>query len=93
MATQNVTVKVIGIQKQIVSRQGDLYVVSAEEERTEIAVSGTYSSVNGKHYLIYEEDLGEGYITGNTVKIYDGGFEVIKKGAVGAHMYFRAGVQ
>ena len=91
MATQNVTVKVVGIQKEIISRKGDLYTVSAEEDRTEITVQGTYSSVNGKHYLIYDEDQGEGYVTGNTVKIYDGGFEVIKKGAVGAHMYFRAG--
>ncbi len=91
MATQNVTVTVTGIQKQIVSRKGDLYVVSAQEDRTEITVPGTYSCVNGKHYVIYEEDLGEGYVTGNTVKIYDGGFEVIKKGAVGAHMYFKAG--
>jgi len=90
MATQNVTVTVIGSQKEIISRKGDLYTVSAQENRTEITVSGTYSCVNGKHYVIYDEDMGEGYVTGNTVKIYDGGFEVIKKGAVGAHMYFRA---
>lgn len=91
MATQNVTVTVIGTQKEIISRKGDLYTVSAQENRTEITVSGTYSSVNGKHYVIYDEDMGEGYVTGNTVKIYDGGFEVIKKGSVGAHMYFKAG--
>ena len=91
MATQNVTVTVIGTQKEIISRKGDLYTVSAQENRTEITVSGTYSCVNGKHYVIYDEDMGEGYVTGNTVKIYDGGFEVIKKGTVGAHMYFRAG--
>ena len=91
MATQNVTVTVMGIQKEIISRKGDLFTVSAQEERTEIVVQGTYSSINGKHYLIYDEDMGEGHVTGNTVKIYDGGFEVIKKGAVGAHMYFRAG--
>ena len=91
MATQNVTVTVTGIQKEIVGRKGDLYTVSAQENRTETVSQGTYSCVKGKHYLIYEEDLGEGYVTGNTVKIYEGGFEVIKKGAVGAHMYFKAG--
>ena len=91
MATQNVTVTVIGIQKEILSRKGDLYTVSAQENRTETVSQGTYSCVKGKHYLIYEEDLGEGYVTGNTVKIYEDGFEVIKKGAVGAHMYFKAG--
>ena len=91
MATQNVTVTVTGIQKEIISRKGDLYTVSAQENRTETVSQGTYSCVKDKHYLIYEEDLGEGYVTGNTVKIYDGGFEVIKKGAVGAHMYFKAG--
>ena len=89
MATQNVTVTVVGIQKEILSRKGDLYTVSAEENRTEFTVTGTYSQVKDKKFLIYDEDQGEGYVTGNTVKIYDGMFEVIKKGAVGAHMYFR----
>ena len=91
MATQNVTITVTGIQKQIISRKGDLYTVSAQEDRTETRTQGTYSCVKGKHYLIYDEDMGEGYVTGNTVKIYEEGFEVIKKGAVSAHMYFRAG--
>ncbi len=91
MATQNVTITVIGTQRQIVSHKGDLYTVAVEEDRTEITVPGTYSFVNGKHFLIYEEDLGEGQKVGNTVKIYDGGFEVIKKGVSSAHMYFRAG--
>ena len=91
MATQNVTVTVIGIQKEILCRKGNLYTVSAQENRTEFTVTGTYSQIKDKQFLIYEEDLGEGYVTGNTVKIYDGMFEVIKKGAVGAHMYFRQG--
>ena len=91
MATQSVTVTVTGIQKEIISRKGDLYTVSAQENRTETVSQGAYSCVKGKHYLIYEEDLGEGYVTGNTVKIYEDGFEVMKKGAVGAHMYFKAG--
>lgn len=91
MATQNVTVKVIGTQKQIVSHKGNVYTVSTEAECTELTVPGTYSFTNGKHFLLYDEDHGEGHVTGNTVKIYDGVFEVIKKGASSAHMYFRAG--
>ena len=91
MATQNVTVTVVGIQKEILSRKGNLYTVSAEENCTEFTVQGTYSQVKDKQFLIYDEDQGEGYVTGNTVKVYDGMFEVIKKGAVGAHMYFRQG--
>lgn len=88
MSTQSVMVKVVGMQAQLTD--GNVLDV-VQEDRTELEVSGVYSFQNGKHFVIYEEDDGEGHVTRNTVKIYENSFEVVKRGAVSAHFIFRAG--
>lgn len=89
MQKRDVTVRVVGTQRQMPSGTAprDL----SEEDRTELVMSGVCSFQNGKYFVIYEEDDGEGHVTRNTVKIYQDWFEVTKKGAVCSHMVFRAG--
>ncbi|MGN0437176.1 MAG: DUF1934 domain-containing protein [Lachnospiraceae bacterium] len=50
------------------------------EEPIELVVPGTYYMKNGKHYVFYEEQ-DEEQVTKNSVKFYDGYFEMTKKGA------------
>lgn len=91
MKPQSVTVRVTGIQRQRRESEGTDVIFSQEEERMELTVSGLYSFQNGKHFVIYDEDDGEGNVTRNTVKIYQDSFEVTKRGAAAAHMVFQPG--
>lgn len=51
------------------------------DEPIELVVPGTYYMKNGKHYIFYEEQgESDAVITKNSVKFYDGHFEMTKKG-------------
>ncbi|MGN0154350.1 MAG: DUF1934 domain-containing protein [Lachnospiraceae bacterium] len=60
-----------------------------EDEPIELVTTGTYYLKNGKHYVLYEEQPeGEGSITKNRVKFYDGHFEMMKKGGNHSFLMF-----
>lgn len=55
----------------------------------ELVVPGTYYMKNGKHYVFYEEQAAAGErVTKNSVKFYDGHFEMTKKGAYTSLLMF-----
>ena len=55
----------------------------------ELVVSGTYYKKNGKHYVFYEEEaVTDSRITKNSVKFYDGHFEMTKKGGYTSFLMF-----
>ena len=81
---QKVTVQISGTQKPV-SEAGEA------EEHTRQIWPGVYSFQNGKHFVLYEEDDGEGNRTRSTIKADRNGFEVIKRGAVRTCLIFRTG--
>lgn len=83
---QKVTVQITGVQRPV-SEAGE------EEERTQQVWPGIYSCQNGKHFVIYEENDGEGSQTRNTIKADRNGFEVTRQGAVRTCLVFQTGGQ
>lgn len=60
-----------------------------EEEPIELVTVGTYYLKNGKHYVLYEEQAeGNGQVTKNIVKFYEGHFEMTKKGESNSFLLF-----
>lgn len=60
-----------------------------EEEPVEFVTMGTYYLKNGKHYVLYEEQMEEnGQVTKNIVKFYEGHFEMTKKGESTSFLLF-----
>lgn len=60
-----------------------------EEESVELVTVGTYYLKNGKHYVLYEEQTeGNGQVTKNIVKFYEGHFEMTKKGESNSFLLF-----
>ncbi len=60
-----------------------------EEEPVELVTVGTYYLKNGKHYVLYEEQTeGNGQVTKNIVKFYEGHFEMTKKGESNSFLLF-----
>lgn len=75
--TKDVLITVSGVQMDI----GD--------EPIELVTVGTYYLKNGKHYVMYEEQVEDnGPITKNRVKFYDGHFEMSKKGGNNSFLMF-----
>lgn len=88
MNSRKVTVTVTGTHRSLNEQPG----TPQEEEQISVTVPGTCSYQNGKYFLMYEEDDGEGHATHSTVKIYEDHFEVAKRGAGGSsRMVFQAG--
>lgn len=78
--TKDVLVTVSGMQTDI------------EDTPIELVTVGTYYFKNGKHYVLYEEQAQEqDHITKNTVKFYDGHFEMIKRGGANSFLVFEKG--
>lgn len=64
------------------------------DEPIELMVPGTYYLKNGKHYVLYEELPDEDSpVIRNTVKFYEGHFEIIKKGGNNSMLMFDEGRQ
>ncbi len=57
------------------------------EGSIELVVPGTYYMKNGKHYVFYDEQDEED-VTKNSVKFFDGYFEMTKKGSQIACLLF-----
>lgn len=78
--TKDVLVTVSGVQSDI------------EDTPIELVTTGTYYLKNGKHYVLYEEQAQEqDHITKNTVKFYDGHFEMTKRGGANSFLVFDKG--
>lgn len=59
------------------------------DEPIELVVPGTYYMKNGKHYVFYEEQgESDAVVTKNSVKFYDGHFEMTKKGGQTSYLMF-----
>ncbi len=84
--TKKVTVQITGTQRLTFEKD-------EEEERTQQVWTGIYSCRNGKHFVIYEEDDGEGHRTQNTIKADRDGFEITKRGAGCTYLVFQPGRQ
>ncbi len=70
----------------------EIDVETKEDETVEIINVGTYSVVNGKEYIRYEEVYDESKESSTSmIKIYDNCVEVSKKGAVTTKMIFKPG--
>ena len=78
--TKDVLVTVSGMQTDI------------EDTPIELVTVGMYYFKNGKHYILYEEQAQEqDPVTKNTVKFYDGHFEMIKRGGANSFLVFEKG--
>ena len=84
--TQKVAVQITGTQRPV-------FEADEGEERTRQVWGGVYSCRNGKHFVLYEEDDGEGHRTRNQIKADKNGFEIIKRGAVCTCLVFQPGGQ
>lgn len=87
MGSQRVIVRIAGTQRLLL--EGGR--AESRLDHTEQTAEGIYSFRNGTHFVVYDEDGGEGHRTRSTVKLFAGSFEVIKKGAARAHLVFRPG--
>jgi uncharacterized beta-barrel protein YwiB (DUF1934 family) len=76
--TKDVLIKISGLQ----SMDGD-------SDNIEVITTGEYFLKNGKHYVIYDEEV-EGFegIIHNTIRITPDMLDVRKTGVVGTHMVF-----
>lgn len=76
--TKDVLVAIAGLQFEM-----------QDNETVEIITPGQYYSKGNKHYILYEEVLEEDQsVTKNTIKISDHQIDILRKGAVSAHMTF-----
>ncbi len=103
MGSQKVTVQITGTQRLLSEgpevktaeteggRGEEPETKRGETEHTQLTASGIYSCRNGVHFVLYDEDDGEGHATRSTMKIVENVFEVTRKGAGGMHMVFRPG--
>lgn len=68
--------------------KGMQFTGETEEEQLEVVTSGRYFAKDGKHYIKYDEVM-EGTVVSNLVKINDNGMEVTKRGKMtNVHMVF-----
>ena len=72
--------------------QSEQQLYEDDEEAIEIINVGSYSIVNGKEYIKYEEVYeGQKQKCTSLIRISDGSVEITKKGAVTAHLSFVPG--
>lgn len=97
MRAQKVMVQITGTQRlfsewpETADSAQDGGADSTETAQTQQTLPGLYSCQKGTHFVVYEEDDGEGHVTRSTVKITEDSFEVMRKGAGCVRMAFRAG--
>lgn len=73
----------------LVSVRGLHTLNTAQDEEIEVFSAGKYYFRNGKHYLLYDEQVEEnGDVVSNRITLKDGGLEIVKKGAMNAKMTF-----
>jgi len=76
--TKDVIVSICGLQMDVDS-----------ESPLEVITMGNYFYKNGKHYVLFDETVGDaGEQTKNTIKIAPNRVDVIKKGDNSVHMVF-----
>lgn len=60
-----------------------------EDGTTEMITTGNYYYKNGRHYILYDENIPEtGEQVSNTLKMAPGCIDMIKHGRYGTHMVF-----
>ena len=63
-----------------------------QSETIEMVSQGNYFKKNGKHYILFEEQMeGEKEVCHNTIKIMPHCMELIRKGTARTHMIFEIG--
>ena len=73
----------------LISVKGLHQLDSEQEEEIEVFSAGKYYLKNGKHYILYEEQVEEtGEIIKNRIVLKDGFMEVVKNGPMNAKMTF-----
>ncbi len=76
--TRDVLIRVSGVQ-----------MMDGDEDNVEIITTGDYFLRDGKRYIIYNEMMEEtGENIRNTLKITEDKVEILKRGAINAHMVF-----
>ncbi len=75
--------------KDVIVRISGLQSIDGEQDAVEIITAGDYYQKNGKHYIVYEETM-EGFegSTKNIMKVSSQKMDIMKTGAVNAHMVF-----
>ncbi len=74
----------------LVSVKGLHTLDTAQDEEIEIFSAGKYYFRNGKHYLLYDEQVEDaGGVVSNRIVCRDGCVELTKKGSVNTKMSFR----
>lgn len=79
--TKDVIISISGIHSQ-----------DGEDSDVGFITTGNHYIKNGAHYFLYDEIMEEvPEAVKNTVKIKDGGMEIMKRGGTAVHMVFRQG--
>ncbi len=74
----------------LVSVKGLHTLDTAQDEEIEVFSVGKYYFRNGKHYLLYDEQVEDtGGVVSNRITYKDGYLELVKKGSVNVKMSFR----
>lgn len=78
--------------KEVLVTVAGTHTVDDEQETVEVITAGSYYFKNGKHFIIYEEQVEEGIGTvKNTIKANENVVELMKGGEIRAHMTFEVG--
>ncbi|MDO4268012.1 MAG: DUF1934 domain-containing protein [Eubacteriales bacterium] len=75
--------------KDVIVRISGFQDMEGEQDGVEVITAGSYYMKNGRHYIVYEELMdGFGEKTRNVVKVSPDKLDIIKSGAVRAHLVF-----
>lgn len=66
-----------------------MQIAEDDNHAVEMITTGDYFQKNGNHYILYDEmQEGEKGVIKNTIKIHQGGLDIIKRGNYRVHMTF-----
>jgi len=77
------------VTRDVLIRVSGVQMMDGDEDNVEIITTGDYFLRDGKRYIIYNEMMEEtGENIRNTLKITEDKVEILKRGAINAHMVF-----
>lgn len=75
--------------KDVIISISGVQITDGDKGGVEMITAGTYYLKNGKHYIFYDEVLEDTEeVIKNTIKISEGGLDIVKKGSSSVHMVF-----
>ena len=74
--------------KEILVSISGSHLMEGETEDISVITAGSYYFKNGKHYIIYDEQLEDGGCIRNTIKVGPDSVEMLKGGDARTHMVF-----